>query len=179
MFVQKIKLDYDFGIFLDADYTTHEDTCIKHQVTEMTDIYASYGGLPKSYCYENTKINQLWWTPDQVDFTEIGRQLGMEIITISSVRQQPGCVITLHKDTFYQINKRFPDRTDLKVRANIYLEDYKFGQMVQYISPNNTFETSVGWKSGEGWVWDSDIQHLSCNAGMEDKYTIQVSGFKT
>ena len=33
-------------------------------------------------------------------------------------------------------------------------------------------------EQGEGWVWDSDIQHLSCNAGMEDKYTLQISGFR-
>ena len=178
MFVKKIKLDYDFSIFLNADYSVHEDTCIKYQVEEMADIYAKYGGLPKSFCYENTKINQLWWTPEQVDFKEIGRQLGMDIITISTVRQVPGCTITLHKDTFFQIKKRYPDRTEPKVRANIYLENYKFGQMIQYISPENTFETSVNWKQGDGLMWDSDVQHLSCNAGMEDKYTLQISGFK-
>lgn len=178
MFVEKIKLDYDFGIFLNADYTVHEDSCIKHLVSEMSDIYATVGGLPKSFCFENTKINQLWWTPEQIDFKEIGRQLGMDIVTISSIRQKPGCTITLHKDTFFQIKKRYPERTETKVRANIYLEDYKLGQMIQYISPENTLETSVNWKQGEGWIWDGDIQHLSCNAGLEDKYTLQISGFK-
>lgn len=174
--LQNIKLDYDFSCFLTADYQQHEGSCIKHQVHELTDIHEQYGGFPESYCFANTKIHQLWWTADQIDFNEIGRQLDMEVITVSSILQPPGCVIPLHRDTFYQINQRYPDRTELKVRANIYLEDYKLGQMIQY-QTSNGYETSVNWKAGEGFLWDSEVLHLSGNAGMENKYTLQISGF--
>jgi hypothetical protein len=86
-------------------------------------------------------------------------------------------VVPYHRDTFYQIGKRFPDRTDLKVRANIYLEDYHLGQFIQYVDSADHMHTSVGWSAGEGFLWDSSILHLSSNAGMQDKYTLQVSGF--
>lgn len=172
MILKSVKLDYDFSVFLSADYTTHEGSCIKHQVHELTDIHNSYGGFPDSYCFKNTIIHQLWWNIDQVDFNLIGQQLGIEVITISSIKQPPGCVIPLHRDTFYQISQRYPDRTETKVRANIYLENWKTGHFIQYGN-----KVSTHWTQGEGFLWDSEVLHLGANAGMEPKYTLQVSGF--
>ena len=172
MILENIKLNYDFNLILNADYTQQEGSCIKHQIHELTDIHNSYGGFPETYCFKNTIIHQLWWTAEQLDFVEIGKQLAMEVITVSSILQPPGSVIPLHRDTFYQIAQRYPYRTETKVRANIYLEDWKLGHFVQY---NN--EVSTHWQQGEGFLWDSDILHLGANAGMESKYTLQVSGF--
>jgi len=172
MILKKVNLDYDFDIFLHADYSEHEGSCIKHQVYELTDIHDQYGGFPDSYCFENTKINQLWWNDDQIDYKEIGKQLGIDVVTVSSIKQPPGCVIPLHRDTFYQIGQRFPNRTETKVRANIYLEDWKLGHFIQYGDEVNTH-----WKQGEGFLWDSEVLHLGANAGMQGKYTLQISGF--
>jgi len=170
--IKEVKLNYDLSVFLNADYTQHEGSCIKHQVYELTDVHEKFGGFPKNYKYDNTLINQLWWDSTQVDFKDIGNQLGMEVITVSSILQPPGCVIPLHRDTFFQINQRYPDRKELKVRANIYLEDWKTGHFLQYddIVISN-------WQAGTGYLWDSSVLHLGANAGMEDKYTLQVSGF--
>ena len=170
--IKNTQLDYDFDIFLKADYGTEAYSCIKHQVTELTDIHQQYGGFPKSYCFENTRIYQLWWTFDQVNFDELGKQLGMEVVTVSSILQPPGGVIPLHRDMFYQINKKYPERKELKVRANIYLEDWKLGHFIQYDDV-----VSTHWKQGQGFLWDSSILHIGANAGMENKYTLQVSGF--
>lgn len=170
--VKNIKLDYDLSVFVKADYTQHTGSCIKHQVRELTDIHDSYGGFPETYKFDNTIIHQLWWDKDQIDYVEIGRQLGMEVVTVSSICQPPGCVIPLHRDTFFQINQRFPDRKEPKVRSNVYLEDWKLGHFIQY---NDVVSTH--WKSGEGFQWDSSVLHLGANAGMENKYTLQISGF--
>ena len=35
------------------------------------------------------------------------------------------------------------------------------------------------WKQGNGWLWDDSILHLGANAGMNDKFTLQISGFLT
>jgi hypothetical protein len=85
-------------------------------------------------------------------------------------------VVPYHRDTFFQISQRYPDRKERKVRANIYLEDYKLGQFIQYVD-NDQIHTSCNWKAGDGFIWDSEILHLSANAGMQNKYTLQVSGF--
>lgn len=170
--IKTARLKFDFDVFLNGNYDSHEGSCIKHQVHELTDIHKEFGGFPESYTFENTRISQLWWTKDQIDFENIGQQLGIEVVTISSIRQRPGCVVPWHRDTFYQIKERFPDRLDLRVRANIYLEDWKLGHFVQY---NDNIHTH--WTQGQGWIWDSSVLHLGANAGMQDKFTLQVSGF--
>ena len=176
--LKKLQLDFDFLPFLTADYDQHSGSCIKHQMYELTDIHEKFGGFPKTYCLENTLIHQLWWTKEQIDYNLLVKQLGMEVVTVSTILQPPGCVIPYHRDTFYQIGQKYPDRTELKVRANIYLEDYKLGQMIQYVE-NDKINTSVDWKAGEGFIWDSSILHLSANAGLHEKYTMQISGFLT
>ena len=169
---KKIRLEYDFTEILSADYTQHVGSCIEHQIHEITDIHEQYGGFPNTYCFENTLIHQLWWNNEQLDFDTIGKQLGMEVVTISSIQQPPGCVIPLHRDTFFQINKQYPSRTELKVRANVHLEDWKLGHFLQY---NDVVHTH--WKAGDVLLWDSEILHLGANAGMHNKYTLQISGF--
>lgn len=174
--LRNIHIDYNFSVFLNADYTQHNGSCIKHQVVELTDIHNQYGGFPETYSYNNTLIHQLWWDNAQINFDDLGQQLGMEVITVSTICQPPGNVIPLHRDTFFQINQRYPERTELKVRANIYLEQWKMGHMVQYNNQGN-WKTNDNWQQGDGLLWDGSILHLSANAGFENKYTLQISGF--
>lgn len=178
--LKKIKPRYDWSYFLppNQDYSVHKGTCLAHQLDELTDIHEEYG-LGETYTSENTVIRQLWYDNTMVDFNDLGNQLNMEVITVSSILQPPGNTIALHRDTFFQINKRFPDDKRLKVRANIYLEDWKVGHMIQYqdINDLNTWKTSDNWEAGEGYLWSSKPLHLSANAGMKDKFTLQVSGF--
>ena len=175
--IKKIKLDYNFSIFLNADYSVHQGSCITHQVHELKDIHKDHGGFPDSYTSKNTEINQLWFNQSQVDFEELSKQLGMQVITVSSILQLPGNVIPIHRDTFFQINKQYPDDNRLKVRANIYLEDWKVGHLVQYQDKDKSWCNSTHWSAGEGLIWDSKHLHLSVNAGMAPKYTLQISGF--
>ena len=178
--LKEINLNYDLSTFLEpkADYSVHKGTCLAHQVHELTDIHQEYG-LGETYTSENTVIQQLWYNSTMVDFDNLGKQLNIEVITVSSILQPPGNVVALHRDTFFQINKRFPDDKRTKVRANIYLEDWKVGHMLQYqdINNNKKWKTSDNWKAGDGFIWSSDVLHLSANAGMKNKFTLQVSGF--
>ena len=69
--LEKVFLDYDFSTVLQADYTKHTGSCIKHQVHELTDIHQQYGGFPNTYTFDNTTIHQLWWTENEIDFKEL------------------------------------------------------------------------------------------------------------
>ena len=177
MILKKINLNYDFSDLLNADYSVHMGSCISYQVREQEDIHRSAGGFPKSYDENNTKIQQLWWDNNQIDYKEIGNQLGMDVVTVSTILQPPGNVITVHRDTFFQINKKHPDDKRTKVRANIYLEDWKVGHILQYQDNDKEWYNSTHWKSGEGFMWDSNVLHLGANVGLEPKYTLQISGF--
>jgi hypothetical protein len=173
---KRISLNYDFAKVLASDHDRHSDSCAVHQAKEMPDIYGPYNGHPKSYCLANTTIHQLWWDRDDLDFDEIGRQLDMEVVSISSIRQDPGNVIPYHRDMFFKITQAYPDRKETKVRANIFLEASKLGHILQF-TLNNKHETFADWEQNQGCIFDSSVLHLSCNAGLEPKYTMQVSGF--
>lgn len=172
MILEPVQLTTDFGLFLNADYTSHSGSCISHLAKELKDLYEPYGGLPESYCLANTMIHQLWWSAEQIDYVDLGRQLNIEVVTVSSIKQPAGCVVPWHKDTFFQIKRTCPDRTEPKVRANLHLEDWKLGHMIQF---GDTVASH--WQQGQGWIWDEHVAHLGANAGLEPKYTLQVSGF--
>lgn len=174
--LKKVRLVYDFNIFLDADYSVHSGSCLSHQKDELKDVHEKYGGVPKSLTEKNTTINQLWFQDSDLDLKDIGSQLGMEVVTISSIKQQPGNIVPIHRDTFYQIKKRFPNDKRQKVRANIYLQDWREGQFLHYEIDNKWFN-STHWTAGDGYLWDDQHLHVSGNAGFIDKYTLQVSGF--
>jgi hypothetical protein len=164
--IQKIFLDYDFSVFLNADYNKHKGSCLSYQVKEQEDIHKTFGGFPTSYHENNTIIQQLWFDENDVDYKELGNRLNIEIKTIS-----------MHRDTFFQINKKHPEDTRLKVRANIYLENWAPGHFINYQDENKEWQTSTHWRAGDGFIWDSNHLHLSANAGLTPKYTLQLSGF--
>jgi hypothetical protein len=174
--IKEINIEYNFTPFLSADYTQHTGSCITHQVHELQDVHDKFGGFPETYNNGNTIIHQLWWDRDQIDFDSLDRQLGMEVITVSSIKQPPGCVIPWHRDTFYKINQEYPSRTELKVRANIFLEPAKIGHFLQYEIDDELY-TASKWEAGQGYMWDHNHLHLGANAGMQNKYTLQISGF--
>ena len=174
--LKHLYLDFDFAPLLARNHRSHSGTCIGHLREELPDLWQKYGDLPQTYVLDNTTIHQLWWSADEVDFVGLGQQLGMEVVTVSTICQPPGNVVPLHRDSFFQINKRFPDRKDIKVRANVHMQDYRLGHFIQYIHDDRTV-TSTDWRAGDAIMWDTHIVHLGANAGMQDKYTMQVSGF--
>lgn len=171
-----LHLEFDFAPLLARNHRDHSGTCIGHLKEELPDVWNKYGELPQTYMLENTTIHQLWWTAEDLDFASLGRMLDMEVVTVSTICQPPGNTVPLHRDSFFQINKRFPDRKELKVRANIHMQDYELGHFIQYVH-DDRIVTSVDWRAGDGIMWNTDVVHLGTNAGMQDKYTMQVSGF--
>jgi len=172
---RKVSINYDFSQVLEADHYAHADTCIFHQMRELADVYDTFGGFPTSYHQNNTTIHQLWWEPDKLDYELIGRQLGMQVVSISSILQEPGNTIPYHRDMFHKITVEFPDRPEPRVRANIFLEKGKLGHILQF-TIDNSHQTISNWDANTGYIFDSTVLHLSCNAGLEPKYTLQISG---
>jgi len=165
----------DFTEYMAADYT-NSTSCIKHQVYEQRDVHDQYGGFPETYKFENTIINQVWWDIDTENFNKMGEALGIDIQSVSTIMQPPGCVIPIHKDEFFMMWKKTPDRcrNEVIVRANMFLEDWKLGHFLQHDD-----DICQPWKSGEGNMWTQNHLHLSANGGLEPKYTMQISGFST
>jgi len=173
MFLKQVSINFDSSSYIeDTDWDKYAHNCLGHQAIELKDMHEELGGFPDTYCYENTMFYQKFFERDEIDFDDLGTQVGLEAVSVSMIKQPPGMINPAHKDTFYQINKRFPDDTRLKVRANIQLLDWKMGHFLQF---NDTVVTH--WKTNTGYAWDSTVLHLAVNAGFEDRYSLQISGF--
>ena len=140
--IETIKLDYDLAVFLEADYEQHHGSCISYQIREQKDQHAKVGGFPKSYSEENTKIQQLWFDDGDIDYAELGKQLNMDVKTVSTILQPPVNTVTLHRDIFFKFKSLYPDDTRPKVRANIYLQDWEPGHLIHYQDHNKEWQCS-------------------------------------
>ena len=170
---QKIHIDIDFKQFLDAEYTGYETISIQvwNDSNKNSNLTQLRSPLPDTYCWENTKMKQILWDLTEIDIERLSKKLNMEISSVTSIMQPPGSIIPPHVDGFFQLRKKIPDKPN-PVRALIFIEDWKAGHFLQC---NDDVYTH--WKCGDGLIVDRAQYHLSANAGVEDKHTIQVSGF--
>ena len=174
MLLRAITLDTNFEMFLDLNHYHTSGSAISKILKEKAFDPAMHPEWPNSYCVDNTTIYLADWSRDQVDFEDFGRQLGIEVIMVSSIMQPPGNVYPVHCDFFQKIREQHPDRPDNLVRANIHASDWQPGH---FLSASDQVYTN--WKKGQGVLWDSKVPHASANAGLVPKFTVQVSGFLT
>ena len=81
-------------------------------------------------------------------------------------------IIPIHRDMFHMIKSNYDTEGKQIVRANIFLEDWKSGHYLEFDK-----DPCTNWKANEGFVISEEVTHLSANAGLENKYTVQISGF--
>ena len=169
--LEPIKIDMDTKVFFDVKWEDYRCSCIQHQKTEQKDLHPDER-MPDSLVLDNTAIHQKFFDRDEIDYVELGEQTNMDVVSVSVIKQEPGNIIPKHRDMFHKITTEFPDRKCMKVRANIFLEDWKSGHYLEFDEQPHTH-----WKANEGFILNSQVIPLSANAGLEDKYTLQISGF--
>tara|TARA_A100001201_G_scaffold32515_4_gene35041 strand:+ start:161 stop:694 length:534 start_codon:yes stop_codon:yes gene_type:complete len=173
MYPKKIQVEGDFSNILNANYEL-EISAVTYDKEEQKDIHDKYS-WSDYYVDQNTIINQLWWDAADIPIRDLEKQLGMKILTISSIRQPPGQVIPIHKDIFHMIKLKYEMLGKL-VRANIHLNDWAPGHMIQYEKDEEWFNWT-NWKTNQGLLFDESSLHIGMNGGTTHKYTLQLSGF--
>ena len=168
---EPVKLDMDTDVFFNVKWEDHRCSCIQHQKIEQKDLHPD-NKMPDSLVLDNTAIHQKFFDRDEVDYELLGKQTGIDVKSVSVIKQEPGNIIPKHRDMFYKIEQTYPFRQEIKVRANIFLEDWKSGHYLEFDE-----EPCTHWKANEGYLINDKVIHLSANAGLEDKYTLQISGF--
>ena len=94
-------------------------------------------------------------------------------IGTSYYKMTSGTILPNHSDKY----KKYIDMFNLQgkehtiYRALILLEDWKSGH---YLEVDNI--PVVNWKKGNYAIWNNDLPHLAANAGLEDRYTLQITG---
>ena len=163
-----IDLGNDLETIRNTDYSERTLSAIHSNIVNPEYDYAP------SLCKENTTIQQLWWDRE-LDWNAVENQLGIKIITASSILLPPGNVIPWHTDTFVKMKKLHPERNDF-VRAMIYVTEYEPGQVTQ-IRNGTGLETYTKWTPGSGYLIDDTVPHVNINGSNKPVITINFSGF--
>ena len=106
-------------------------------------------------------------------FIEHYKALGWKDIGLAFYRMSTGTVMPVHGDLY----KRYIELFNLEGkehtihRALVLLEDWKSGH---YLELNGV--PIVNWTAGDVVEWCYDAPHMAANIGLEDRYTLQITG---
>jgi len=126
--------------------------------------------------HENFKTGVLWQSveselPSFYQSFKLGLDVDIETSVVSWICIQPGQFIAPHHDTFYQLLKQnHLASIDQCLRYLIFLEDWEFGQIVD-------FESIVikQWRKGDTWAFNHTEKHWACNSSNKKFHTCQVN----
>ena len=181
---KKVSLKYDFNSIIEYMNTSSKEIPMYGDKSwtlgidkeKISDDLARYNNAPymtaKNTSGEVTEYNNSFLA--QLDFEDIGKQLGMKVVSIWTLVQRPGQILPLHTDKHAETRALLPDHPGTICRAVIHLEDWHPGQFIDY---NGDVETQ--WTQGDGHMVGEEVPHASANCGDHPKYTMQVNGYAT
>lgn len=87
-------------------------------------------------------------------------------------RMLPNTMLPLHRDKYSYYSKKLGiEDLNTIIRVIVFLEDHKIGHVLQ-IEGTPVHE----WKAGDYVLWRGQKAHLAANFGLEDRYTLQITG---
>jgi hypothetical protein len=129
-------------------------------------------GYPDKICGELCDMrHQLPVWADR--FITIYTELGWKDIGLAFYRMPTGTVMPVHQDLY----RRYIELFDLQgrehtiKRALLLLEDWKSGH---YLEVDGRAYTN--WRAGDVVEWVYSTPHMAANLGLEDRYSLQITG---
>ena len=108
-------------------------------------------------------------------FIEHFEAQGWKDIGTAYYRMSTGTVMPTHSDLYKRYIERFnlQGQEETVCRALVLLEDWKSGHYLEAMGV-----PYVGWQAGQVVEWTYDTPHMAANIGLEDRYTLQITGHK-
>lgn len=106
-------------------------------------------------------------------FIDIYEQQGWQDVGLAFYRMPTGTVMPVHGDLY----KRYVELFNLQGkettirRSLVLLEDWKSGHYLEVAGKPYTC-----WREGDTIEWAYDEPHMAANIGLEDRYTLQITG---
>jgi hypothetical protein len=106
-------------------------------------------------------------------FIEIYESQGWKDIGIAFYRMSTGTVMPVHSDLYKRYVEIFNLQGKEKTirRALLMLEDWKPGHYLEVAGI-----PYVNWRAGHTVEWVYNVPHSAANIGLEDRYTLQITG---
>jgi hypothetical protein len=110
------------------------------------------------------------WTSRFIKYYE---DLGWQDVGLAFYRMHTGTVMPNHSDLYRRYIELFDlaGRETTIRRALVLLEDWKSGHYLEVMG-----SPVVKWSAGTVLEWTYDTPHMAANIGLEDRYTLQVTG---
>lgn len=138
------------------------------------EYFQSLQGIKKwGYLSENTRTWETTAAKPQIILSweqSVMDALPLDSAVSKGTMQTPGNIMPWHQDYFITFRRKFPDNPYV-IRFIVFLEDWKTGHMLQ---AGNSVITH--WCAGDAITWRPDRWHLSANCGIENKWTVNVTG---
>jgi hypothetical protein len=155
------------------DDTFKKLTYIQEPFNDQNDVqnWLEAGYQPK-FCGDmaDMRSQQPGWNHR---FIEYFKSLGWKNIGTSYYRMTSGTVMPVHQDRYAKYIKLFDLQGQEQTirRALILLENWKPGHYLEVLG-----RPFVDWRAGTVVEWTYDTPHMAANIGLEDRYTLQITG---
>ena len=107
--------------------------------------------------------------PDWVDY--VANKVGLSNCGYVFYKMETLDIMPDHLDHFETCERVFGVPRSNTYRALVLLEDWKPGHYLEFNGKG-----IVNWKAGDYALWSADIPHAASNIGIEDRYTLQITG---
>lgn len=80
-------------------------------------------------------------------------------------------IMPVHSDKYLRYVQLFDAVPENVCRVLVMLEDWQSGHYLEVDGYG-----IVNWKSGDWFMWQANVPHAASNIGIEDRYTLQITG---
>ena len=98
-------------------------------------------------------------------------QFDLKNQTYNFYKMTTGEIMPPHSDHYQTYQRLFGATPDKTCRVLLMLEDWKPGH---YLEING--QPFLNWRAGDWFKWVNDCPHAAANIGVEDRYTLQITG---
>ena len=164
-------IKYTIPVFWDNTYKTLDYIQEPFNDPETVAVWAKQGYLHKvtgELCDMRQSLPS--WTKT---FIEIYTAQGWKDIGLAFYRMSTGTVMPVHQDIYKRYIELFnlSGKEQTIRRALVFPEDWKPGHYLEVAG-----QPFVGWQAGTAVEWIYDTPHMAANIGLEDRYSLQITG---
>lgn len=171
--VTHVVIKYKLEKFWDDEYKKLDYTYVPFNDPESVNLWISQGYQSKIIgALADMSGPQPQWNDKVIQHFA---DLGWKDIGTAYYRMTTGTVMPVHSDLY----KKYVELYNLQGqehtihRALIMLEDWQSGH---YLELDGV--PVVDWRAGDVVEWSYDTPHMAANIGLEDRYTLQITGHK-
>ena len=153
--------------FWDNSYRTF--SYIKQPVTEQEVALWKEKGYDCIKSFTGSMYDSKNPLPNWVE--KFNNMFGLKNQTYNFYKMSTLEIMPPHTDHFRTYTKLFNSVSTNVCRVLIMLEDWQPGHYLEIADIGY-----VNWKAGDYFFWQYDVPHAASNIGVEDRYTLQITG---